>query len=142
LCQLSWWSLYYTKTSMCIWLFIVIFIYKYILTICLHEKLINRYMCIKSDITYTQNWVRELLKQGVMVFNAFFNNISAISWRSDLLVKKTGVRWENHRPVASHWITLSHNVVSSTPRLSGIRTRNVISDRRWQKNTAHTSRNI
>ena len=23
---------------------------------------------------------------------------------------------ENHRPVASHWQTLSHNVVSSTPR--------------------------
>jgi hypothetical protein len=25
---------------------------------------------------------------------------------------------ENHRPVASHWQTLSHNVVLSTPRLS------------------------
>jgi hypothetical protein len=23
---------------------------------------------------------------------------------------------ENHQPVASHWQTLSHNVVSSTPR--------------------------
>jgi hypothetical protein len=23
---------------------------------------------------------------------------------------------ENHRPVASHWQTLSHNVVSNTPR--------------------------
>jgi hypothetical protein len=28
----------------------------------------------------------------------------------------------NHRPVASHWQTSSHNVVSSTFRLSGIRT--------------------
>jgi hypothetical protein len=27
---------------------------------------------------------------------------------------------ENHRPVASHRQTLSHNVVSSTPRLSGL----------------------
>jgi hypothetical protein len=49
-----------------------------------------------------------------MVFNATFNNISVISWRSVLLVDETG---ENHQPVATHWQTLSHNVVvSSTPR--------------------------
>ena len=53
---------------------------------------------------------------GVMVFNAAFNNISVISWRSVLLVEETGVNGENHRPVASHCQTLSHNVVSSTPR--------------------------
>jgi len=29
--------------------------------------------------------------------------------------EETGVPGENHRPVASHWQTLSHNVVSSTP---------------------------
>jgi hypothetical protein len=29
-----------------------------------------------------------------MVFNATFNNISAISWRSDLLVAETGVGFE------------------------------------------------
>ena len=51
-----------------------------------------------------------------MVFNANFNNISVISWPSVLLVEKTGVPGENHRPVASHGQTLSHNVVSSTPR--------------------------
>jgi len=34
-----------------------------------------------------------------MVFNATFNNISAISWWSVLLVEGLG---ENHRPVASH----------------------------------------
>ena len=55
-----------------------------------------------------------------MVFNATFNNISVISWRSVLLVEETGVPGENHRPVASHWQTLLHNVVSSTPRLSEI----------------------
>ena len=32
---------------------------------------------------------------------------------------------ENHRPAASHWQTLSHNVVSSTPHLNGIRTHDV-----------------
>ena len=35
-----------------------------------------------------------------MVFNATFNNISVISWWSVLLVKKSGVPGENHRPVA------------------------------------------
>jgi hypothetical protein len=37
-----------------------------------------------------------------MVFNATFNNISVISWRSVLLVDKTGVARENHQPVTSH----------------------------------------
>jgi hypothetical protein len=46
----------------------------------------------------------------VMVFNATFDNISAISWRSVLLVEETGVPGENHR----YWQTLSHNVVSIT----------------------------
>jgi hypothetical protein len=38
----------------------------------------------------------------IMVFNATFNNISVISWRSVLLVGETGVPGENHRLVASH----------------------------------------
>ena len=53
-----------------------------------------------------------------MMLNATFNNISVISWRSVLLVDETGVPGENHRPVASHWQTLSFNVISSTPRLN------------------------
>jgi hypothetical protein len=68
----------------------------------------------------------------VMVFNATFNNISVISWRSVLLAEETRVSGENHRPFASHWQTLSHNVVSSTPRLSGIQTHNVSNDRHYQ----------
>ena len=50
-----------------------------------------------------------------MMFNATFNNISVVSWRSVLLLEETGVPGENHRPVASDWQTLSHNVASSTP---------------------------
>ena len=50
----------------------------------------------------------------VMVFNATFNNISAIPWRSVLLVEKTEVAGENHRFIAIHWQTLSHNVVLRT----------------------------
>jgi len=37
-----------------------------------------------------------------MVFNTTFNNISAISWWSVLLVEETRVPGENHRPAASH----------------------------------------
>jgi len=50
-----------------------------------------------------------------MVFNATFNNISVISWRSVLLVEEIGVLRKNQQPVVSHWQTLSHNVVSSRP---------------------------
>ena len=63
-----------------------------------------------------------------MVFNGTFNNISAISGRSVLLVEKPGVPGENHRPATSHWQTLSHNVVSSNPTLSWGRTHNVSGD--------------
>jgi hypothetical protein len=38
-----------------------------------------------------------------IVFNATFNNISAISWRSVLVVEEAGVPGENHRPWASNW---------------------------------------
>jgi len=37
-----------------------------------------------------------------MVFNATFNNISVISWRSVLLVEEIGVPGGNHRPAATH----------------------------------------
>jgi len=38
----------------------------------------------------------------VMVINTTFNNISDISWLSDLLVEETGVPGENNRPVPGH----------------------------------------
>ena len=62
-----------------------------------------------------------------MVFNATFNNISVISWRSVLFVEETGGHRENHRPAASHLQTLSHNVVLLA--LSGSRTHNISGDR-------------
>jgi hypothetical protein len=40
-------------------------------------------------------------EEGVMGLNATFNNISAILWRSVLLVEETRVPGENHQPVAS-----------------------------------------
>ena len=65
----------------------------------------------------------------LLVINATFNNISAISWRSVLLLEETGGLGENHRPLASHWQTLSHNVVHLA--LIKIRTHNTSDDRHW-----------
>jgi len=39
---------------------------------------------------------------GVMVFNATFNHISVISWRSVVLGEETGVAEEIHQPAACH----------------------------------------
>ena len=72
---------------------------------------------------------------GCMVFNVTFNNILIISWQSVLLVGETRVCGENLRPVASHWQTWSHNVVSSTSHLvssishlSRVQTHNISGD--------------
>ena len=65
------------------------------------QQFYTRFRC---DLTY--GWFG-----WVMVFNATFNNISVICWLSVLLVEETGVPRENHRPTASHWQTLSHNIV-------------------------------
>ena len=47
-------------------------------------------LMFKDEVFYLQNYV------CLMVFNATFNNISVISWRSVLLVEETGVPGENH----------------------------------------------
>jgi hypothetical protein len=39
----------------------------------------------------------------ILVFNATFSNISAISWRPVLVVEEAGVPGENHRPWARNW---------------------------------------
>jgi hypothetical protein len=59
-------------------------------------------------------WCRDRMVVGFTTTSAI-SAISAISWRSVLLVEETGEPGENHRHVASHWQTLSHNVVSNTP---------------------------
>ena len=71
---------------------------------------------VKFSFEFTSNLNGALGLVCFMVFSANVNNISVISWRSVILVEETRVPGENHWPVASHWQTLSHNVVSSTPR--------------------------
>jgi hypothetical protein len=57
-----------------------------------------------SFFIYNVLYVTETLwvRVRVMVFNATFNNISVISWRSVLLVEETGEHGENHPPVVRH----------------------------------------
>jgi hypothetical protein len=75
-------------------------------------------------------WKTICIRVMVMMFNTTFNNISVISWRSVLLVEETGIPWENHWSAVSHWQTLSHNVVSSTPVLLVAKTR-LHSENHW-----------
>ena len=60
-----------------------------------------------------------------MVFNATFNNISVISWRSVLLMEETGVPRENHR--LSQVIDQFYHIMLYQVHLaiSGIRTHNI-----------------
>jgi hypothetical protein len=57
--------------------------------------------------------------------STIFSYIVVVSF--NLLVKETRVPGENHRPVASHWQTLSHNVLHLV--LIEIRTHNISGDR-------------
>ena len=38
----------------------------------------------------------------VIMFNATFNNVSVISWRSVFFVEETRVPEKNHRPTTNH----------------------------------------
>jgi hypothetical protein len=75
---------------------------------------INKTLYVKSDQCYNTNR-REHDTNLVLISKPEYN----YGLTSMLLYKihgKTGVPEKNHRPDASHWQTLSNNVVSSTPR--------------------------
>jgi hypothetical protein len=50
----------------------------------------------------------------ILEFNATFNNISVIQWRS-VLLEEARVPRESNLPAASDFQTLSHKAVSSRP---------------------------
>ena len=77
-------------------------------------------------------------KSGIMVFNATFNNISVISWRSVLLVEEPGGPGENHRPVESHWQIYHIMVYRVHLPINRIQTQNLSSDRN-QLHRYHTT---
>jgi short-subunit dehydrogenase len=64
------------------------------------EQLGGTCICVKTDVSNRSEVTIIILEMiWFIMFNATFNNISIISWRSVLLVEETG---ENHQPVASH----------------------------------------
>jgi hypothetical protein len=67
-----------------------------------------------KDINYLDYFYFWLVYGAYRPFQQYFSYHKL--WSSVLLAEETGVPRENHRPVASHWQTLSHNIVSSTPR--------------------------
>ena len=64
---------------------------------CCHGKFLFLVGWIFKKFANDLNYIQMLFVR-IMVFNATFNNISVISWRTVLLVEETGVPRENHRP--------------------------------------------
>jgi hypothetical protein len=60
-------------------------------------KTYNTVGTIQESIITTQ-----ILRVRIMMINATFNNISAVSWQSVLMVKKTGIPREYNQPTVSH----------------------------------------
>ena len=87
----------------------------------------NRNLAYKINMAFIRNCLLLMqplnLQDTSQVAILIKGDVIAISWQSVLLlVEETGVPVKNNRPIASLCQTLSHNLVSGTPRLSGIRT--------------------
>ena len=110
------------------WSFCLV-MYKWWLIILIHSFKANFELYICCLFVYYSDtiWVGFAL---VVLFNATFNNISVILWWSVLLVKATGVPWENHRPVASLWqICCIENIYIYIIMIFSYDVDNILSDR-------------
>jgi hypothetical protein len=96
---------------------------------CSYYNMTAKHLCSYKRIIRCFTIMKKNCIVCFMVFNTTFNNIAVISWQSVLLVEETGQPGENHRPVTSHWQTLSHNVVHLA--LIEIRTHNTSGDRHY-----------
>jgi hypothetical protein len=112
-------DLFVCTVVFCIW---VLALFKYAFRLLFILSLLKKQTAQIIDFRFLCNFFLDFL---------YFFNTSVISLRSVLLVEETEVPRENHRPAASHWLTLSHNVVSSTPHLGWNKTHNVSGDRHW-----------
>jgi hypothetical protein len=73
-------------------------------------------MIYQVNLYLPEVFMNVILVQNIPQILKIFKQLWSSIRRSDLLVEKTGVPGENHRPAANHCQTLSHNVVSRTPR--------------------------
>ena len=91
-------------------------------------QLIHKYLCKISQYKYTRCRIQNILFVCLLVFNATFNNISVILWRSVLLVEETGVPGENHD--LSQVTDKIYPIMLHTSLIE-IRTYNISGDRHW-----------
>ena len=104
---------------------------------------LSKIFLLVFDLTVQKFWFFILVlltnyRVRIMVFNTTFNNISVTLYLHIVAVSFIGggnqstwrKAWTSCRKSLSRH-TLSHNVVSSTPRLSGIRTHNFSGDSHW-----------
>ena len=77
-------------------------------------RLYKQYQWNTEEIAMNVEISSDNIGVRVMVFNATFNNISAISSRSIFLVEETGVSGEKQWPAVSHWQSNTCDVGSST----------------------------
>jgi hypothetical protein len=80
------------------------------------EMKLTENKALKHGTQHASQPIWRQLRVGVrgMEFNASTDNISAIWWRSVLLVEETVVPAENHWPVASHWQTITYCCIEYT----------------------------
>ena len=60
------------------------------------KHFVDMLICVSPAVGRILTTIFDSFLVMVMVVNATLNNISAISWRSVLLVEETGVPGENH----------------------------------------------
>jgi hypothetical protein len=70
------------------------------------DRILLARLCSCFHVVFFWLWIQKyevndvvLIRVRIKVFNATFNNMSVISWRSVLLVGEIGVPGENHQPV-------------------------------------------
>jgi hypothetical protein len=76
----------------------------------IHYHSLSNWICCNNVCLHLHNCCYYMYNNDfnlIIVFNATFSNISAISWRPVLVVEEAGVPRENHQPWASNCIIRS-----------------------------------